>query len=204
MEKSLKILVLLICFSVVSKAQFSTDMMKLAAMMQGSFSSEQQSKVDSTYFDIRLQIVPIWEQRTDGIWMYVEQAVAKMQDKPYRQRVYRLTELGNGKFESAVYTLKSPLRFAGKAQLVNQLNPDSLTLKDGCSVILKKESKKKFVGGTEGAKCPSDLKNASYASSEVFITPKMMVSWDRGFDKEGKQMWGAQKGGYRFVKKRKK
>jgi hypothetical protein len=32
----------------------------------------------------------------------------------------------------------------------------------------------------------------------------MMVSWDRGFDKEGKQVWGAQKGGYRFVKKRKK
>jgi hypothetical protein len=204
MDKSLKILVLFICFSKVLSAQFSPDMKKLAAMMQGSFSSELQSKNDSTYFDIRLQIVPIWEQRTDGIWMYVEQAVAKMQDKPYRQRVYRLTELGNGKFESAVFTLKSPLRFAGKPQLVNELTPDSLTLKDGCSVILNKESKKKFVGGTDGSKCPSDLKNASYASSEVFITPKMMVSWDRGFDKEGKQVWGAQKGGYRFVKKRKK
>lgn len=203
MEKSLKILVLLICFSVVSKAQFSPDLKKLATMMQGSFSSEEQSKDDSTYFDIRLKIVPIWEQRTDGIWMYVEQAVAKMQDKPYRQRVYKLTELGDGKFESAVYTLKSPLRFAGKVELVNQLSPDSLTLKEGCSVILKKESKKKFVGGTDGSKCPSDLKNASYASSEVFITPKMMVSWDRGFDKQGKQVWGAQKGGYKFVKKRK-
>ena len=151
MDKSLKILVLFICFSKVLSAQFSPDMKKLAAMMQGSFSSELQSKNDSTYFDIRLQIVPIWEQRSDGIWMYVEQAVAKMQDKPYRQRVYRLTELGNGKFESAVFTLKSPLRFAGKPQLVNELTPDSLTLKDGCSVILNKESKKKFVGGTDGS-----------------------------------------------------
>jgi CpeT protein len=204
MEKSPKLLVLF-CFVVnFSYAQFSPDLKKLATMMQGSFSSELQSKNDSTYFDIRLHIVPIWQNRTDGIWMYVEQAVAKMQDKPYRQRVYKLTETGTGSFESAVFILKSPLRFAGKPELVEKLSPDSLTLKDGCSVILKKDSKRKFTGGTEGSKCPSDLKNASYASSEVFITPKMMVSWDRGFDKNGSQVWGAQKGGYRFIKKRKK
>lgn len=204
MEKSPKIILLLCLVFNFAQAQFSPDMKKLTAMMQGSFSSERQSKNDSAYFDIRLQIVPIWQERTDGIWMYVEQAVAKMQDKPYRQRVYKLTELGNGKFESAVYLLKSPLRFAGKPEMVNQLSPDSISLKEGCSVILKKEGKKKFVGGTEGKSCASDLKNAAYAGSEVFITNKMMVSWDRGFDKEGKQVWGAQKGGYRFEKKRKK
>jgi hypothetical protein len=29
----------------------------------------------------------------------------------------------------------------------------------------------------------------------------MMVSWDRGYNDEGEQVWGAEKGGYRFVKR---
>jgi hypothetical protein len=30
----------------------------------------------------------------------------------------------------------------------------------------------------------------------------MMLSWDRGYNADGKQVWGAEKGGYRFVKKK--
>jgi hypothetical protein len=30
----------------------------------------------------------------------------------------------------------------------------------------------------------------------------MMLSWDRGYNKDDKQVWGAEKGGYRFVKKK--
>jgi len=32
-------------------------------------------------------MVQIWEERTDGYWLYVEQAIAGYQDKPYRQRI---------------------------------------------------------------------------------------------------------------------
>lgn len=181
-------------------AQFSSNLKQLASMMHGSYSSEAQSKADTTYFDIRLKIIPIWANRTDALWMYVEQAVAAKVDKPYRQRVYRLTERNDGTFESAVFTLKSPLRFAGKPELVEQLHPDSLTLRDGCSVIMKKEGKKKFTGATERGKCPSDLKNAAYASSVVTITKNMLLSWDQGFDSNGNQVWGATKGGYMFRK----
>jgi hypothetical protein len=28
----------------------------------------------------------------------------------------------------------------------------------------------------------------------------MMVSWDRGWNADDKQVWGAEKGGYEFVK----
>jgi hypothetical protein len=49
----------------------------------------------------------------DGVWLYVEQAVAEYLEKPYRQRVYHVTDQGEGRFASAVFSMDSPLRFAG-------------------------------------------------------------------------------------------
>ncbi|MEX1189406.1 MAG: chromophore lyase CpcT/CpeT [Bacteroidia bacterium] len=194
------VVLFLVFFQNIGKAQFNKELLEVAKMMQGSYSSKKQSKKDSAFFDIRLKIVPIWKERTDAIWFYVEQAVASMQDKPYRQRVYRLTGVEDGSFESAVYTLNSPLRFVGHVDLVESLNPDSLALKEGCSVFLKKDGKKKYVGGTGDKTCPSDMRGASYASSIVTLTPKYLLSWDRGYNREGAQVWGAEKGGYMFRK----
>jgi CpeT protein len=191
-------------FPTFAKAQFSKDLVKLSKIMQGHYSSELQSKTDTTFFDIRLKILPIWSERKDAIWMYVEQAMSGKEDKPYRQRVYRLTETSKGNFESAVYTLKSPLRFVGNLEMVNKLNPDSLILREGCAVLLKKVGRKKYLGATEYRKCSSDLRNATYATSEVTLTPKLLASWDRGYDANDKQVWGAIKSGYLFRKQKKK
>jgi hypothetical protein len=197
------LITVLLLFPLIIKAQFSKDLLKLTKMMQGHYSSEIQSKQDTSFFDIRLKIIPIWESRTDAIWLYVEQAMASKEDKPYRQRVYKVTEPQKGNFESAVYTIKAPLRFVGKPDLVNKLVPDSLVLREGCAVLLKKTGKNKFVGATEYRKCPSDLRNSAYATSEVTITSNLLASWDRGYDTNDKQVWGAIKSGYLFKKQKK-
>lgn len=181
-------------------AQFSKDLEKLTRLMAGSYSSEKQHNQDSTFFDIRLKMVPIWKDRTDARWLYVEQALASKQDKPYRQRIYKVTEPQSGTFESAVFTLNSPLRFVGNLNLVEKLSPDSLQLREGCAVILKKNGRKCFVGATDAEKCPSDMRNAAYATSEVTLTSKSICSWDRGYDRDDRQVWGAEKGGYQFRK----
>ena len=160
----------------------SNDLAILTEWMSGSFSSQEQSESDSTYFDIRLHMVPIWRERSDAHWFYVEQAAADYQDQPYRQRVYRVSRTGKNKFESAVYTLEEPLRFAGawnKDNPLEELNPDSLSLREGCSIILYKEGDA-FVGSTVDKNCRNDLRGASYVTSEVVIREDGMVSWDRG------------------------
>jgi hypothetical protein len=48
----------------------------LARYMLGSFSSAEQARNDTDYFDIELEMARIWRPRTDGIWVYVEQARA--------------------------------------------------------------------------------------------------------------------------------
>lgn len=197
--------VLLLLGACSTSKPLSTDLVRLGTMMEGSFSSQEQHNSDTAnYFDIRLHIVRIWQDRTDGYWLYVEQAIARAQDRPYRQRVYRVTKLSEKKFESAVYTFDSPLRFAGSwknPSSFSSLTPDSLTPRTGCSVYLT-ETAEGYEGSTKESDCPSDLRGAKYATSEVRITSDKMVSWDRGFDERNEQIWGATQGGYQFIKQK--
>lgn len=195
-------LLFLLNLSFVSYSQ--RDVEALVEYMVGSFSSIEQAEKDSNYFNIELEMVQLWKDRTDGPWLYIEQAVAESKDKPYRQRVYQLRKRNDGKIESLVYTIPDPLRFAGdykKEFPLLRLTPDSLILKEGCEVVLYQADNGYFEGSTVDKNCGSDLRGASYATSEVMIDKDKMISWDRGFDESGKQVWGATDGGYIFKKK---
>lgn len=195
-------LIVFFCFTKHSFSQVkSIDTERLVNMMEGSFSSQEQSVNDSDYFDIRLYMKRIWKDRKGEHWLYVEQAVAGSENKPYRQRVYKISNTYEGRFESAVFTIPDPLRFAGEwksDEPLSFLTPDSLTLRNGCSVTLTLMNDGSYEGSTTGTDCESDLRGAKYATSEVKISPDALISWDRGFDENGNQVWGATKGGYVF------
>jgi hypothetical protein len=177
------------------------DFDTLVNWMIGSFSSANQADSDTNFYDIRLHMVLIWPERVDGVWLYVEQAAASNLDRPYRQRVYRLTAPTPGTFVSDIYTFSDPLRFAGgwqKAAPLALLTPDSLTIRDGCAVWLERRRDGTFAGATRGDGCASNLRGASYATSEVVITATGIESWDRGWDERGNQVWGATDSAYRF------
>ena len=180
----------------------NSDVDEILSWMTGSFSSAEQAKADTNYYDIRLEMVQIWKERSDGLWIYVEQAVADFKDKPYRQRVYQLVE-ENNVVKSIVYSFNDPLRFAGDYKNENPLNaltPDSLKLRNGCAVYLKKIAEDTYQGSTKDKECESSLRGASYATSEVIVKSDRILSWDRGFDANDVQMWGAEKSGYVFLK----
>jgi hypothetical protein len=130
--------------------------------------------------------------------------MASAQDKPYRQRIYRLSAAPGLKVESVIYELPgNPLQWAGawqQTERFNALDPALLQVRPGCSVVLAYQAPDRMTGGTEGDGCMSALRGAAYATSEVALTPGGMETWDRGFDSSGRQVWGATKGPYRFVK----
>lgn len=175
---------------------------ELASYMTGNFSSQKQAAADTNYFNIHLAMVPIWKERTDGKWLYVEQASASKLDKPYRQRVYRLQQLPNGLFTSDIYTIENAIAFAGLQNdpaKQSQLTFDKIALKEGCTVTLKKENDI-YTGGTHAQDCPSDLLGAKYTTTTIVLKKGELISWDQGFDGSGKQVWGATKGGYVFLR----
>lgn len=177
---------------------------EVAGLLSGSFSSQAQSVEDQEYFDIRLRVVPIWLERADGPWLYVEQAAASALDRPYRQRVYHIVGGGDAPLRSVVLALPGdPMEFAGAwrdADPLANVTPDQLEERTGCSMTLvpRAEAPGTWLAATHEQDCESSLRGATYATSEVTLTPDFMESWDRGFDASGDQVWGAVKGPYRF------
>jgi len=184
-----------------NEPKVDTELNELFALMQGSFNSEVQSQVDSTYYNISLHMYPIWEDQ--GNFLYVEQALNAMQNRPYRQRVYEVTRLNDSVFSSAVYSLPVDSLWIGKwktPKAFDSISKTDLSIRKGCEVLLKRVNKDYFAGKTGDNTCESSLRGASYARSEVEIMSDKIISWDRGFDVEGNHVWGAEKGGYIFNK----
>lgn len=185
-----------------AKKDKDIDLEVLAVWLEGSFSSKEQAATDSTYLDIRLRMKRIWHTRTDGYWFVVEQAVATSQDAPYRQRVYQVRRVEERMIESRTFTWKDPARVIGAwkdTTLVDGLDPSHLALRRGCEVYMQLDAIH-FFGSTHGTACTSELRGASYATSEVKIYRDKIVSWDRGYSSDNAQVWGATKGGYVFLR----
>lgn len=179
------------------------DLMQLKDRMTGYFNSGAQASRDSSYFKIDLHMVPVWTSRTDGYWLYVEQAMNAQPAKPYRQRIYHLYLQDATTLVSKVYEFPAPASFTGAwndPSRFNQLSADSLIDRQGCAIMLGKNKEGDFQGATDGKKCLSNLRGATYATSEVIILKDRMVSWDRGWNANDQQVWGAVKGGYEFIK----
>jgi len=175
----------------------------LVELMVGSFSSAEQAQADTAYYDIRLEMVRIWPERTDAHWMYIEQAVAGHTDAPYRQRVYRVTQVEDDLYRSEVFALPDPKSVVGEwlsRDPLSDLTPDDLIPRAGCAVYLRRDECGEYAGATIGKGCASSIGEAAYATSEVLVGPDRIESWDRGFDAEGNQVWGAEKGPYVFLR----
>jgi CpeT protein len=197
----------------------------LTGLMVGSFSSAAQAaKAPEDYRDIHLSMTPIWPERSSDreAWLYVEQAVSAARSKPYRQRIYRVMPLAAGQeievpipgsvpARTAMATLVSEVyKIPGQEAYVNAdgdptrfvaLTPEMLEKLEGCSVYLAKVDANMFAGGTVGSGCISSaFRGADYVTSEVLVTKDGLRTWDRGFDKLGKHVWGAEKGPYEFMR----
>lgn len=176
------------------------DLDLLVEWMTGTFSSAAQAAEDPEFFDVSLHVTPIWTDREDGRWLYVEQAVADVPDLPYRQRVYRVIEVAPGLFENQVYILPDPAVVIGawrEDAPLNGVTPDDLEEREGCSIVMRRRGST-FIGSTLGWLCTSTLRGANYATSDVMITPDGMISWDRGFAEDNRQVWGSAVGGTVF------
>ena len=192
------------CASTNTQINSSKDpaLQEFARLLIGEFSSKEQSLQDTTYLNIHLSMSRIWEEDKSAIWLYVEQAMDAKREKPYRQRVYKLNHPGKDIFTSDIYTLKNQERFIGLQSDASKkiaLTPDMIELKEGCTVLMNNRNGI-YTGGTDADKCPSDLRGASYATTKISLKENVLESWDQGFDKNGVQVWGAIKGGYKFNK----
>jgi CpeT protein len=189
---------------IVNQKLTDADLLEVRDLMTGFFSTEAQSIEDTSYFHIRLCMHPVWEERKDGYWLYVEQAAFANLNRPYRQRVYHLFLTDDAQsIVSRVYEIDNPAPFVGScnsASLLTNLMHENLISRPGCELFLNRTVDLAFSGSTPEGTCLSSWRGASWVSSDVTITTEGLTSWDRGWDAENNLIWGPENGGYRFEK----
>lgn len=187
--------------AVEASVDAATPLSMLESYLSGTFDSADQATRDPSYFEIHLTICPVSVPSLGDRVLYVEQARADSLKAPYRQRLYVL-ESRSDVSVSRVFEFKAPSKVIGLCADPSRLTlaPADVEEKSGCRVELSWDGSQ-FSGGTVGKDCQSSLNGASYATSEVKLDASGLRSWDRGFDANGKQVWGATKGAYEFTRR---
>ena len=178
---------------------------RLADWIQGEFSSEQQAQTNSNYLNIYLNAVRIWPEKLGARWIYVEQAQADQQAKPYRQRIYQVITGTHADLEVRIYSFAPsqtpPAGSYKDPSWFQRIDPVFLVPLGGCTMHFTTNTDGTFTGRIKGTGCRSTLHGADHTSSEVTVTAQEIRSWDRGWDSNGTQVWGPTTGPYIFLRR---
>ena len=164
--------------------------------MSGTWTAQAEDE-SGTVLDVRLVVVPIWKDRWDAPWLYAEQALAARPENPYRQRVYHIRSDPKGGLWCDVFDVpRGGPRLAGawrEREPFSNLRPEDLIQRTGCGIRLLPHSGR-FKGSTEEKSCLSEFRGARWAMYELTVEPERMESWERGYDADGRQVWGPSGG----------
>jgi hypothetical protein len=172
-----------------------------AATVTGRFSSAAQHRRDPRYDEVEARIVRIWPERTDGLWLYQEQAIVNAPGlgreqalaRPYFQFVARVVPLGDGSFRRDNFRVREPARFVG-ARVAGLQQAD--LMEASCHNRIDRVGAGWYLGRTES--CANRYRGAVFMESLSVSTPMTYVNWDRGFDAQRRRIWGPEGGGYIF------
>ncbi len=176
---------------------------QMAAAMTGTFTTAEQARGDQIFRHLTLHAAPIWTDRMDGLWLYVEQALSDAPEHPYRQLIYQLIALTDGSLEAHVFDLPEPIAVTGawkNPSRLGKLTPVDLSTQQVCTLVFQIQSDGSFKGGTGVKGYASTLRGASYATTEITVSDQQIMLWDRGYNANGTQVWGSVRGGYLFKK----
>lgn len=173
-----------------------TEADKLPVMLErmiGSFSSEKQSQTssDQYHFDVRREVIQIWDEETDGFWIYLEQAYASDVNNPYFQRVYHFYEI-DGKITNTIYKLNNEDNFVGSwatPEDFDAITVSDLIERDNCGLEFI-YTDGHFYGTTSGEDCLSTIPGVAYMTSEQWIYADRWDSWDLGYNENDQIVMG--------------
>lgn len=172
----------------------------VAAHLEGIMGTERQAEGDSNFVGVRMTTcrVVISSSQPDSIYLYQEQALIENLDSPYRQRFLQIAPGENQRVDSLTFKPENSHDWIG---LCTRPNP-TVSLDDlgevACTISLRAASIGGFVGSTPAEGCPASVRGAVKITNVVVLHEAGMDTWDRGFDEQGNQVWGAQDIPYRY------
>lgn len=177
---------------------------EMAELMTGSFTTLPQAGTDETYGVVESEVVRIWPDRSDGIWLYQENAwlgdtpaevdmAAK--DRPYFQRIVHISPAGPAMVRRTSYDMSERPPYAGFWRTPEAMPAEALG-EQTCTGLAHRIAENYWYADLD---CPNAYRGAVRVVSRSVHRPGEYANWDRGFDAEGNRVWGPDAGGYIFT-----
>jgi len=185
-----------------SKEICDIELYNFVRLLNGHFSSKEQAEQESGYYDISLTNISIWKNRT-GFWIYQELFNSKTPSTIYYQRILKIERLDSITIRSLSYILPNQKKYSNgwkDPSIFNDLNIKTLEAREGCEIYFQKKTSSIYQGKTNNRTCSSTnlMKNVDYITSSIILSQDRISSWDRGYDNNGKQVWGKIQGPYKY------
>ena len=198
------LLIIFVFMSTISFGQMTNKNLRdYTKRITGVFSTEEQSKLDTTFDNVRVYTKLIRKDKNGIYWVYTEQGEF-LYYKPYRQRVYQLA-IVDGKILQRIYYIKNQENFSYfNPKSIKSITSKDIYLKPGCDLEITTIAypilKGVYGGKTNDTNCIATFRGSSYTTTDFMVYKNKIHSWERGWDKNGKQVWGSSKGHYIYKK----
>jgi len=173
---------------------------KVADLLVGIMDTTQQAAAINKAPSVQMTTCKINALNSDrnSIYLYQEQALTRNIKKPYRQRFLQIKSTKKDNIvESISYKLKNPQNWQGLCDRHNRTIAISELGTLVCNVYLKPLINV-HIGKTKPGGCPTQFRGATTITNTIILYERGMDTWDRGFDRDGKQVWGAIARPYEF------
>ncbi|ELR97952.1 chromophore lyase CpcT/CpeT [Gloeocapsa sp. PCC 73106] len=170
----------------------------------GTMDATTQPNPESEPVQVRMTtcIVQLEPSVRGSVLLYQEQALNNELLKPYRQRFLEITASEDKEIiESKSYRPNQPDSWSGFCSLHETervITTDDLG-ESVCSVFLRPLATI-YLGKTPPEGCPANVRGAVKITNTIILHSQGMETWDRGFDAQNNQVWGAKDQSYQFRK----
>lgn len=171
------LLFILLLVPSLSQSQGTVD--EYVSWMSGTFDSFEHAQQDPSFWDVVISHEVILHD-DDTYWIDVDQGLPD--GRIYRERLYKIFEN-----DSTIVT-----------QIYKRENGKLVHLK-GCDLYIYKIGDAYF-GRTSNFDCKSSYGGASYLTTSFRVYRQRIESWERGWNSDGRQVWGSGKGYFIFKK----
>ena len=172
----------------------------VARHLEGVMSTAAQASRDADFVGVQMttcRVTPS-DPQPNSIYLYQEQALIGRLSAPYRQRFLQITPGNNQRIESRTFKPDRPAQWVGLCAQPEPVVAITGLGESVCTVSLRASVVGGYVGSTPSIGCPANVRGAVSITNVVVLHENGMDTWDRGFDAEGNQVWGADTVPYQY------
>lgn len=167
-------------------------------MYLGLFSNKVQARKEpsAVYRSQELISVPIWPRRGDEYWMYVCWLQEDRPEDLLSQEVWNFKKKDRETLELKMFDIPDKGDYVDdwrKKDPLNNLHPDELIYREGCTATIKREGKDRFV--ITGVPCRRNLSDMiKYVEIHGVMTPDSIVLYNKMLDIDQHEVFSYKKG----------